>query len=101
MGKRGQAVVVGDRPDGYLWIAFGTTGSIRLREGSVALWIQPRGWKGTDEGFRCFFMIRDASLCKFHVKAKKAHTAVDEFVIFSRALSADEIAADRDRDGRP
>ncbi|MBM4050476.1 MAG: hypothetical protein FJ279_35730, partial [Planctomycetes bacterium] len=186
-GRRGQAAVLGDAAaDRRWWVTFDTEGNFRLDEGTLSLWIQPRGWKGDDYGMRYFFMMRDETACKFYLyrfasgdsllalagngiegqwgtvgaktttwqdgqwvhlavtwkdrrvtlyvdgqpagatvvppdrffrglapafslgqsenwspNAKKAHTAFDEFVIFSRALSADEIVRERDRSGLP
>ena len=65
-GKRGQAALLGADTHRH-WVDYGTEGNIRLAEGTVAFWIQPQGWSGTDKGFRYFFMLRDVTCCKFYV----------------------------------
>ena len=65
-GKRAQAALLGADTHRY-WIDYETEGNIRLQEGTVAFWIQPHGWAGTDTGFRYFFMLRDVACCKFYV----------------------------------
>jgi len=66
-GRRGQAVVLGDSGPVHTWIDYDAEANWRGDQGTVALWIQLRGWKGADPGFRYFFMIRDEATCKFYV----------------------------------
>ena len=184
-GRRGQAALLGEDGKNRYWVDYDTADNIRVEEGTIALWIQPLGWTGTDDGFRYFFMIRDETCCKFYLyrfrddnllvlagngiegqwgsvamrtdawkdgqwvhlavtwkdravalyvdgkqmgrsvvpqakyfrgmapsfslgqsecwdpKQKKAQTAFDEFVVFSRALTPEEVARERDRQGLP
>ena len=184
-GHRGQAALLGEDGKNRYWVDYDTADNIRLEEGTIALWIQPLGWTGTDDGFRYFFMVRDETCCKFYLyrfikdnllvlagngiegqwgsvsmrtnawrdgqwvhlavtwkdrtvalyvdgkpvgrtvvpqakyfrgmapafslgqsqcwdpTQKKAQTAFDEVVIFSRALSPGEIVRERDREGLP
>ena len=65
-GKRGQAALLGADTHRY-WIDYESDGNIRIEEGTIAFWLQPQGWEGTDKGFRYFFMIRDVSCCKFYI----------------------------------
>ena len=66
-GRRGQAVLLGEDAKQRYWIDYDTEANIRLDEGTVAFWIQLRGWKGTDQGFRFLFMLRDETCCKFYI----------------------------------
>jgi len=66
-GRRAQAVVLGDADAAPTWIDYDLSGNWRLAAGTVAMWIQLRGWKGSDPGFRYFFMIRDQATCKFYL----------------------------------
>ncbi len=184
-GRRGKAALLGEEGKERYWVDYDSEGNIRLEEGTIALWIQPIGWNGSEPGFRFFFMLRDQSLCKFYLyrfmsgnllalagngiehewgtvssktqswkdgqwihlavtwkgrsialyvdgkpagktviapekyfrglpvsfslgqsqvwdrTAKRAQTAFDEFVIFSRALKPEEVAKERDRKGLP
>lgn len=184
-GHQGQAVLLGDVDNVLRFIEYDASDNFQVGEGTVAMWIQLRGWQGTDSGFRYFFMIADEATCKFYLyrfqeqnllvlagngienqwgsigmptaewkdgqwihlavtwkdrkvslyvdgqmkgetvvppekyfrgnppsfnvgqmanwapTQKKAFTAFDEFVIFSRALTAEEIIRERDRQGAP
>jgi len=184
-GRRGQAALLGEDDRKRFWVDYDTTDNMRIEEGTVALWIQLRGWCGTDDGFRFFFMLRDETCCKFYLyrfiktnvvtlagngvegewaslgmataawkdgqwvhlavtwqdreiamyvdgksvgrtvmppekafrglparfslgqsqewssSQKRAQTAFDEFVIFSRALTPEEVVRERDRKGLP
>ena len=184
-GHRGQAALLGDTPTRRYWLEYPTKDHLDMKEGTIAFWLQPNGWSGTDDGFRFFFMIADPKVCNFYIyrytklnlvalagtgqgryctqvlmptrkwtdgqwvhvavtwkdsaitlyvdgkrvgsktmpedkrwralppvfklgqcthwgpKAKTAHTAMDEFVIFSRALDAQAVVKERDRQGLP
>ena len=183
-GRHGQAVLLGDAGGERTWISYEAADNFRIEEGTVALWIQLRGWHGDQPGYRYFFMIMDEATCKFYLyrfqnknlmviagngiegqwgatglsttgwkdgqwihvavtwkdrrvclyvdgkpagtttvpaekyfrgmppsfalghctewgKPMQAATAFDEFVMFSRALSPEEIVRERDRSGAP
>lgn len=66
-GRQGQAVLLGDMEEGLRSVEYQAADNFRIEEGTLALWIQLRGWQGTDAGFRFFFMIQDEATCKFYV----------------------------------
>ena len=66
-GHRGQAVLPGDADNVLRFVEYEAEGNFRPEEGTLALWIQPRDWTGTDFGFRYFFMIMDEAACKFYL----------------------------------
>ena len=66
-GRHGQAVVLGDSGPKRTWIDYDAADNWRPDQGTVAMWIQLRGWKGVDPGFRYFFMMRDRATCAFYV----------------------------------
>jgi hypothetical protein len=66
-GKRGQAALLGEDGNGRCWVDYDTENNIRLDQGTIAFWLQTLGWKGTDPGFRFFFMLRDAARAKFYI----------------------------------
>lgn len=66
-GHRGQAALLGDADNVLRSVAYEAAENFRPEEGTLALWIQPQGWTGTDSGFRYFFMIMDEATCKFYL----------------------------------
>lgn len=66
-GHRGQAALLGADTQRRYWVDYDTEGNLALAQGTVSLWVQPRGWDGDAPGFRYFFMLRDVALCKFYL----------------------------------
>jgi hypothetical protein len=50
-GKRGQAVVVGEKGT----ISYQSAGNLEAQAGSIAMWVKPLNWKWDDDKFHIFF----------------------------------------------
>lgn len=66
-GHRGQAVLLGDADNVMRYVDYEAIGNFHPDAGTLSLWIQPRGWAGTEDGFRYFFMIMDEATCRFYL----------------------------------
>ncbi|MCK5803048.1 MAG: SUMF1/EgtB/PvdO family nonheme iron enzyme [Lentisphaeria bacterium] len=66
-GRRGQAALLGESDGKRFWIDYDTEDNLDMKQGTVALWVKPVGWKGSNPGFRFFFMIRDPALARFYL----------------------------------
>ncbi len=53
-GHRGQGLLVGDL-DGSAGVWYPAPGNFGLQRGSMAMWVQPVNWRGSEEGNRLFF----------------------------------------------
>ena len=66
-GHCGQAALLGENKTTRFSVDYDSVENLNLQEGTLALWIQPQGWNGAQEGARFFFMIRDEARCRFHL----------------------------------
>ena len=66
-GHRGQAALLGETGDQRFWVNYDTMKNFSIKEGTMALWIQPNGWDSITGGLRYFFMIRDEAHCRIHL----------------------------------
>ena len=56
-GIEGKAILLGGSGKDRTWLGFPREGNFNTEEGTIAMWVKPNGWNGTQNGFYFFFQL--------------------------------------------